>query len=184
MTITIHQPNFMPWYPFFQKMADADLFVFLNHCQFEKNGYQNRFNYGQKWYTMSIFKGLESINKKKYVKPKQDWEKIKNSLKEFNSVLSTFDDFISDSLVETNTNIIRKIAEILGIDTKIVFDYETNLNATDRLVKLCKDFNADTYISGVSGKKYLDVASFNREGIKVIYQNEQKMNKKSIVEFL
>ena len=25
MLVTIHQPNFMPWYPFFQKMEEADI---------------------------------------------------------------------------------------------------------------------------------------------------------------
>ena len=44
MTITIHQPNFMPWYPFFEKIQQADIFVLLGHCQFEKNGFQNRFS--------------------------------------------------------------------------------------------------------------------------------------------
>ena len=27
MVISIHQPNFIPWYPFFQKMKKSDIFV-------------------------------------------------------------------------------------------------------------------------------------------------------------
>ena len=58
MRLAIHQPNFMPWYPFFEKIKNCDKFIMLTHCQFEKNGYQNRFNLNDKWYTMSVKKGL------------------------------------------------------------------------------------------------------------------------------
>jgi len=27
MIVTIHQPNFVPWYPFFQKIEQVDVFV-------------------------------------------------------------------------------------------------------------------------------------------------------------
>ncbi len=56
MIISIHQPNFMPWNPFFEKIQQSDMFVCLTQCQFEKNGYQNRFNFNDKWYTMSVKK--------------------------------------------------------------------------------------------------------------------------------
>ena len=58
MIVAIHQPNFMPWYPFFQKIAAADTFVVLTHCQFEKNNYQNRFNQRERWHTLSVNKAL------------------------------------------------------------------------------------------------------------------------------
>jgi hypothetical protein len=38
----------MPWYPFFEKMQQADVFILLGHCQFEKNGFQNRFSINNK----------------------------------------------------------------------------------------------------------------------------------------
>ena len=66
MKVTIHQPAFMPWYPFFQKMQLADKFIFLTNCQFEKNGYQNRFNINDKWYTMRTHKGNVDIINKTY----------------------------------------------------------------------------------------------------------------------
>ena len=77
MKISIHQPNFIPWYPFFQKIEEADIFVILRNCQFEKNNYQNRFNANNQWYTMRVKKGLEDIKDKKYINPLYDWNKIK-----------------------------------------------------------------------------------------------------------
>ena len=90
MKIAIHQPNFMPWYPFFEKIRSADVFVILTHCQFEKNNFQNRFNMLDRWNTMSVNKGLEPIQNKKYLEPQRDWNKIKENLKEFKQTLDQF----------------------------------------------------------------------------------------------
>ena len=109
MIISIHQPNFMPWHPFFEKIQQSDLFVFLTHCQFEKGGYQNRFNYNNKWYTMSTSRGLIPIIDKTYINPQHSWNRIKEQLPDKEISLSQFDNDISDSLVETNINIIKRI---------------------------------------------------------------------------
>ena len=172
MIISIHQPNFIPWYPFFQKIEESDIFVLLGHCQFEKNNFQNRFNLKDKWHTMSVNKGLESIKDKKYLNPEKDWNKIKTNLKQYRSVLDKLDDCISDNLFETNVSIIKKLCAMLDIQTEIVLDYPTELRSTERLVDVCKHYGASKYISGPSGRKYLDLSSFPNE-IEVIYQENQ-----------
>ena len=181
MIVSIHQPNFMPWYPFFQKIEESDIFVLLGHCQFEKNNFQNRFNLNDKWHTMSVNKGLEPIKDKRYLNPEKDWNKIKTNLKQYHSVLDKLDDCISTNFVETNVNIIRKLCSMLSIKTEIVLDYPTELKSTERLVDICKHYGATKYLSGPSGKKYLDLEQFG-DKIEVIYQGEQ--NKKSVLEIL
>jgi hypothetical protein len=45
MIVTIHQPHFLPWLGYMHRMAQADLFVLLDHVQFERGHaatYQNR----------------------------------------------------------------------------------------------------------------------------------------------
>ena len=42
MKLAVHQPHYMPGPGYFHTMASADLFVFLNDVQFEKNEWQNR----------------------------------------------------------------------------------------------------------------------------------------------
>jgi hypothetical protein len=182
MILTIHQPNFMPWYPFFQKMSEAKVFVCLTRCQFAKNGYQNRFNMDDTWYTMSTYKGLDPIIQKEYVKPYDDWENIKRKLPDYN--LDIFDDCISLNLSLTNTKIIRKIANLLDIPTAIITDYNTGLKGDDRLIDICKNFGATTYLSGMSGKTYIDLNKFKRNNIEVIFQDESKMIKKPILKIL
>ncbi|KAF0151045.1 MAG: hypothetical protein FD143_2278 [Ignavibacteria bacterium] len=184
MIVTIHQPNFMPWFPFFQKMECADIFIVLRYCQFRKNNFQNRFNLNNKWHTMSIQQGLDLIINKKYVTPIKDWNNIKKSLAAYESILNEFDNCISESHSETNTAIINKIASILKIKTKIVLDYETHLTATERLIKLCIDNGANTYLAGLSGRKYLDLTLFERENIKVVFQDESLIKRTPILEVL
>jgi hypothetical protein len=184
MIVTIHQPNFFPYYPFFQKMDDADIFVILTHCQFEKNNFQNRFNKDSKWYTMCVNKGLDPIYTKIYLSPEKDWKRIKDMLPEYKDVLNLFDDCVDSNLSKMNSNIILKIKNLLNIKTKIVFDYSTELKGTERLVDICIKNNATTYISGISGSKYMDLKLFSEKNIKVVFQDETKMVKKPIIDIL
>jgi hypothetical protein len=184
MIITIHQPNFFPWYPLFQKIEEADKFVFLNNAQFQKNNLQNRFNFNDKWHTLSVNSGLESITTKKYINPVKDWNRIKSNLSDYLDVLSQFDDLIKDNLVETNTKIVERICGILDIKTEILLDYPTKLTSTDRIVDICLHYKADTYLSGISGRNYLELNKFEENGIKIIFQDESKMVKKSIIEII
>jgi hypothetical protein len=42
MIVAIHQPCYLPWLGYLRRMAQADLFVVLDHVQFERANYQNR----------------------------------------------------------------------------------------------------------------------------------------------
>jgi len=171
MKVAIHQPNFLPWWPFFEKMAKADVFVVLRHCQFEKNNFQNRFQYRGNWLTMSTYSGLDPIFDKKYVSPEKDWKRIKDKLKDKKEILEKFDGLVSGSLWETNYKIINSAAELLGIKTKIILDEPTELKSTERLVDICKKLGATKYISGSGAKKYLDCSAFESASIDVEFQD-------------
>jgi hypothetical protein len=56
----------------------------------------------------------------------------------------------------------------LDIKTQIVFDdpHLTYSNSTDRLIRICRDNHATTYLSGPSGSKYLDFGLFEKALIK------------------
>ena len=182
MIVSIHQPNFMPWYPYFQKMREVDRFVILSHCQFGKNGYTNRFMINDKWHTMSVRKGMLPISEKKYANPHADWSRIKESLPEYNNVLCEFDSCITESLESTNISIITKVAKMLDIKTDIVFDYPTMLKSTSRLVDICQKHEAKKYLSGAGGKEYIDVNLFQAKDIDVAFQ--ECTDKRHILEVL
>ena len=42
MLVAIHQPHYIPWLGYLDRMKRADLFVILDHVQFERRNFQNR----------------------------------------------------------------------------------------------------------------------------------------------
>lgn len=144
MRIAIHQPNFIPWFPFFEKMAECDVMVMLTQCQFEKNGLQNRQKVFGKWWTKSVYNGTEEIANKSYAD--------------------------GQDLVTVNMYWIEAIAMTLGIDTeKIFYDAETDKFGTERIIEICEEWKADEYLCnpGAIGK-YLDADMMNEAGIKIV----------------
>lgn len=166
-------------------MASVDVFVFLCHCQFEKGKYQNRFRLRDQWFTMSVNHGLEPINRKRYVQPQEDWEKIKRRLPEYRQIFTQIEGNVSQGLCWTNCNIIKKLTELLGITTRIEFDSECGLlKGTDRLISICKQFGGDTYLAGQSGASYMEPDKFTDAGIKIEYQDLSKADTRHTLEVL
>lgn len=172
MKVAIHQPNFFPWRPFFEKMAAVDTFVILTRCQFSREHYQHRFKYKDQWYTMGVadVKHPDIILNKRYSDPVGDWLKIKRRLPEHADWLSQFDVNIGPELWMVNFAILRRIQEQLGIKTEVIFDPIPSCTGTDRLIEICKSLNADTYLAGQSGASYMEPEKFHKAGIKVEYQ--------------
>ena len=168
MRVGIHQPNFVPWMPYFEKIAACDIFVILSHCQFTKNNYQNRFN-SDGWNTMRVSKKTELIKDKRYLNAEQDWYKI---LDKFQS-LEFMRDLCNASLLKMNVAIIKAICQRLGIETPIYLDFPTDKTGTERLVEICRHYNATEYLMGESGTNYMDTSLF--KGIKLItHTNKDK----------
>src|SRR3989344_690731 len=42
MIVTIHQPEYLPWLPFFDRIQQSDVFVVLDDVGYQKNGFINR----------------------------------------------------------------------------------------------------------------------------------------------
>ena len=144
----------------------CDVFIIMRYCQFEKNNYQNRFFDGTYWNTMRVSKKTERIVDKNYLSPYEDWAVIENRHKH----LRGFSDCIRGGVSETNTNIIIRALKIMGIKTKIVYDYPTELKSTERLIDLIKTYKGTEYLSGVSGANYMDLELFEDNNIEVKYQ--------------
>jgi len=74
-----------------------------------------------------------------------------------------------DYLSQVNFKFITTICKILKITTKIRKSSEFNLvdGKTERLLKICKDCNANIYLSGPSARNYFDENMAKKEKIKV-----------------
>lgn len=76
-------------------------------------------------------------------------------------------------LFDLDFEIMKKIIDWLGIKIKIIRESELNIKgeSTERLVNVCKAIGADTYISGIGGKNYIDEKIFETNGVKLVYQD-------------
>jgi hypothetical protein len=159
MKVAIHQPNFIPWFPFFYKMAMVDTFVILSNCQFEKNGFQNRVYVRDwdKWLTKPVKRGLEPIVDKEYVD--------------------------GSKLIRVNMFWILAIRDTLGIKTRVVFDYPTEKKGTARILEILNVCGAKTYVVNKDAKnKYLDEKVIKAAQIDLEYCEPPKECQKHIFE--
>ena len=70
-----------------------------------------------------------------------------------------------------NFNWIRAICGILGICTKLSWsmDYELVDGRTERLVDICRQAGATTYVSGPSARSYIDHEQFLAANVDLVY---------------
>jgi hypothetical protein len=75
-------------------------------------------------------------------------------------------------LSECNIHSIRLLAQCLGIFTPIdiASSFTTEGSSTERLVNICRHFDATTYLAGAGGRDYMDMAVFEKAGISVRFQ--------------
>jgi hypothetical protein len=74
-------------------------------------------------------------------------------------------------LSAVNCTWIRTICGILGINTKISWsmDYELLKGKTERLVGICLQAGAQSYISGPSARSYIDAEQFRAANVELSY---------------
>jgi len=78
-------------------------------------------------------------------------------------------------LFELDLETIKQIIKWLGIKIKIIRESELCIKSesTQRLIDVCKAIGADTYISGIGGRNYINEKLFETASIKLVYQNYQ-----------
>ena len=190
MKITIHQPEHMPWLGFFHKINMADLYVVLDNVQYRRRYFQNRNKVrtrdGWQWVTVPLQKEDRDellIKNAMISKDEAGWkdENLKRIYHSyckapyFKSYWDAFKNVYSrdySRLEEMNMALISLLMTKFGINKKILFSSEMDVGGEkgDLILDICKKLKAATYISGISGKEYLDSKKFAEAGIEVIFQ--------------
>lgn len=189
MKVAIHQPNYLPYMGYFQKMEISDIFVILDNVQFSKDSYTQRtkIRTPDNWMWLTI--PIEKKNASEFIKDvplptDRKWlRKHKNSIISNYSKCPFFDEgFIEEyfiegeqfkKLQEWNEFGIFYLKEKLKIKTSIIkasdLNLDENLKSTDLLVEIVNQVGGDTYISGAGGRKYMDISKFEKNDISLEY---------------
>jgi hypothetical protein len=188
-TLAIHQPHYLPWLGYLAKWAAADVFVFLDTVQYEKNGWQNRNRIktaaGPRWLTVPVHARLGTPIGEVTVDGAQPWgDRHLGAIEEAYAAapaLVRHRDALREiyttpweRLVPLAVATAQWLAGAIGITTPARLASTIGVASTDptaRLIALCHAVGADTYLAGRDGARYMDGARFAAAGIRVLYQD-------------
>lgn len=191
MIIGIHQPNYLPYLGFFDKMKKSDIFIIYDDAQFNKSDFQHRnrirIHNGSKWLTVPVEKKHKPINEvciqNEITIKDQKWKdhhlaQIYDNYKKADQFDTYFPDISPtykkehEFLVDLNMEIIAFLNKSFEIDVKIVHssEYPSASQSTHRIIELVQSVGGDTYLSGPAGKDYMDVELFENAGIELLFQ--------------
>jgi hypothetical protein len=196
MIVTIHQPHYLPWLGYMHRMARADVFVLLDHVQFERgNGasYQNRTRYRMhaeahcetRWLTVPV---AQRSHTERILDKEVDplWRTTAHAstlrhayreaphLDAYWPALKAFYAKPWRRLVDLNIASIELLREALDIRTPLIrsSDLQVSGAKSELIIEICRAVGADTFLGGLGGtRRYLDAAAFERAGIRVEWQS-------------
>jgi len=184
MLVACHQPNFLPWIGFFDKLAQADRFVLLDDVQFPRTSrgtYTNRVQLlvGEKpqWLTAPVLReGVQPIRAVR-VDDAQPWRrKALRTLEHSYARAAAFDEVMplarelleldTDRIAELNEHAIRRLAP--GHAHKLVRQSDLGGGSgagTDLLISLVQAAGGDAYLSGDGAGGYQEEERYARAGL-------------------
>ncbi len=192
MLVAIHQPNFLPWLGYFDKIARADRFVILDSVPLQLTGgnYTNRVKMivsgKPAWITMPLRRGHEArnrIDQAEYVGDAGTRRKIVRSIAQsyakapfFSSVMPLVERVMgreTASLVEFNLAGIYAVAEALGLRTDHIVRSSAMAvegHSNELLAQIVRAAGGQTYLAGQGAGGYQDDSIFAANGVTVSYQ--------------
>lgn len=189
-TVVILQPGYLPWLGFFDQMLRSDVFVYFDDVQYDKHGWRNRNRIksatGPIWLTVPVLntgRQGQKINEVE-IDNRSPWARkhitaiaqayakaphLKRYLPQLDALLTRH----WESLLELDLAVVELICNWIGIERQIERASCLGIGGeqSERLLNICKHFQADRYLSGDSAQNYLDVKLFLHEGVQVEWQS-------------
>jgi hypothetical protein len=188
--LSAHQPAYLPWLGYFEKIARCDVFIYLDSVQFEKGSFTNRNKIKTANGPIMLTIPLKLQGYKDFcvgeiqVDNSQNWrEKHLKSIYLSYKKAPNFDERYSklEKLYSQKNELLGEICfsqllfwlNELGINKKIIRSSTLDIESkkSDLILDLCKKFKANHYLSGALGRDYLKETEFAESNIEVEYQD-------------
>jgi len=189
-TLSICQPHFIPWIGYFFMIKKSNKFIFLDDVQYNRRSWQNRVHImsspninEKKFLSLSVKDNSRSKNINQIFLMEKNIEEFNNQIintyrksdnfeHTFNFLENFFKNNISLNLSDFNILLIKEICKILKLELN--YEKSSNLNLTKYkkeylILKILQTNKADIYLSNEGSKKYVNESFFEKENIKVIY---------------
>ena len=189
MIAAVHQPQYLPWLGYIDKIDKCDVFCFLDNVQYKKNDWQNRNRIktvsGWQWVTLPVrYRFPQRINEVQ-INNAVNWRRkhlqalITNYRKSpfFHHCIDLFQQIYQTDwqhLADLNIEMVKGLMKLLGMEAKptiLASALHTSDDPNDRLIDICRALGCDTYLAGAAGANYMDAARFEKRGIRVVFQD-------------
>ena len=184
--VSIHQPQYLPWAPYFDKILRSDEFIFLDNVSYQKNGMQNRNKIktanGDVWLTVPVeFHLGQLINETKIARPemlKKHLKTLEMSYKKapfYDEVMSWLGPildrsyvFLSEVAMDATLGILRYLNYAGRVIVASTLKEEGR--GSELVRNICLEQQASVYLSGQGGKNYMEMDDFKLHNIEVLFQ--------------
>jgi len=187
MRVTIHQPQFLPWLGYLDKIDQADAFIMLDTVQFKKNEWQNRNRIrtakGWQWLTVPVLQHFGQRIDEVLINPTAAWKAQHLRALDMhyarapyrNRYLAQLRELYAapwNKLSDLNEATVQWLLEAYGITTPVhrAADYAARDEPTDRLIDLCRAVGATQYLAGPGAEHYMDTPRFESSGVRLNLQ--------------
>jgi len=191
-TVVIHQPDFLPWLGFFDRLLKADLFIVLDHVQFVSGTarswmHRDRIKTptGARWLSLSLQKApLGTPIRDIRLAPDPAWRARNLNLVRENYRKALYFDYMFPQLerlyasshtrlVDMNLDAIDLLCAAFDIHVERALSSEMSPAgaSNEMLAELLRGSGATHYLSGLGAREYFDPAPFARAGVEVVWQD-------------
>jgi hypothetical protein len=192
--VAAHQPHYLPWLGYLDKLAKADRFIVMDDLQYEDQNYQNRQRLkladGPHWFTVPLVRGAQSeriIDKRidntahgsRHHWQRRTWRTLQvhyGRAKHFARYAGDLEILYTrrwNYLLDLQLYVLDLACAWLDIRTPIVRASTLRLSGqkTDRILDFCQKIGAKIYLTGAGGSTgYLDTDKLAAAGVTTMWQ--------------
>lgn len=193
MILAAHQPHYLPWLGYLDKIRRADKFLIVDHVQFERRNFQNRTRIpaaatpeGWRWLTVPVVQNSrEERILDKMLADDPHWrrkhvlalEQIYHRAPHYRLYAPALRSILEskwDRLVDLNIALLKFFLEAFEIRTPLSFTSEMGPipgQKSEFVLNMCRMAGATVYLSGEGAcRRYLDEAVFRAAGVEIQWQ--------------
>ena len=186
MIVAIHQPNYLPWCGYFAKLVAADVFVVLDDVLLSNGrSFVSRTAvlgpHGRQWLSAPISRaGTPAIAEARFAGSHWASQHLRALhamyghaayAKVLLEPLRALYSAPAERIADFNLSAIAQLCSLLGLKTPVVRASKLGVpgNGSRHLLGLVQAVGGTTYLSGPSGRNYLEPAVFREAGVDIRY---------------
>lgn len=188
--VVIHQPDFMPYLGFFDRLLKADIYVVFDNVQYVRGSRawtsrdKIKTKKGERWLSLGIQKPPYGclINEVQLCKETQWRQDNLNLIREnyrkadyYSEVMPYIEElyaFKCERMVDFNLKSIALLLQLFNITIEMVMasDLRVSGKSNELIIDILKRLRCNHYLSGVGAKDYYVPELYEEAGIEVVWQ--------------